>query len=317
MQSTSYDDIVKGLYRAAAGAMPWHGALQALSDELGGDFCQMVLIDKTSGRMALSLHSTSAPMEGALDYMREYHRLDPHVALAGPLPTGQVFNNKIIPASQVRQDPFYKDFWASYNVRYMSGCKVDETPEWGAFFGLSRGPERGPFRATTDATLTRLMVHLREAFAIYRRFSKLSAQADSARVVIDQTTRPIFLLGPDRLLLHANACGTELLRRREIVLSRNGFLGCRDVGAESTMTRALYELELEGQPAGLADAKRPDRRAFALRDVQDNPVPACLWALRPMQTMAAFGDTPRALLMLPAALQDRQADPQVMAAGLT
>ena len=312
-----YDGLVSGLYRAAMGAEPLHQALQNVCDQLGGDFCQLIAIEKPTGRLALSLHSTHAPMEGALDYMREYHRHDPHLAHAAALTPGRVFHTSSLVSDQEAQHHlFYRQFWATYNVRYLVGGKVDEDANTAVFFGVSRNARAGDFQTSSDVLLQRLMLHLREAYAIHLRVGRLRTQADSARLVIDQTARPILLLGPDRFIVHANNAAWDLLRQSDVVISRHGFLGCRDSNAEAALARGMYELDLEQQTTGQEKAHdRTDRRAVALRDLQGNPVPVCLWALRPQETMAAFGDTPRAMLMLPTAAAQVQADPMVLAAG--
>ena len=109
----SYDQIVQSIYRAATGSTPWHEALHLMNLGLGGQFSQLVAVDKASGRLALSLHSTAAPIEGVLDYMREFHRHDPHVAHALTLESGQVFNTaRLITPGQARGLSFYRDFWS-------------------------------------------------------------------------------------------------------------------------------------------------------------------------------------------------------------
>jgi DNA-binding CsgD family transcriptional regulator len=310
------DEVLSGLYRAATGAMPWHAALQRLSDAADGSFCQLLAVDKASGRLALSLQSTSAPVEGALDYMREYHRHDPHTAYAMSLQPGVVLHTgSVVPAREAESHPFYRDFWAVYDTRYMSGGKVEETDEWVAFFGMARTARQGPFPSSAEPMFQRFLHHLREAFAIHRRYSQLSAQAESGRLVMEQTQRPICLLGPDRFVVHCNEAAQGLLRRADVLVQRGGYIGCRDPRAEDALTRALYALELEGVAVGASNPATRERRAFALRDVYGNAVPACLWALRPGQTMGAFGDTPRALLVLPTVADAVQPDPLVLAAG--
>jgi DNA-binding CsgD family transcriptional regulator len=309
-----HDEVLSGLYRAATGGLAWHTALQWLSDAAQGSFCQLLVVDKLSGRLALSLQSTSTPVEGALDYMREYHRHDPHKAHAMSLAPGAVFHTAaVVSAVEAQRHPFYRDFWDVYDVRSMTGGKVDESADWVAFFGVAHSARQVPVTATHGPMLQSFMVHLREALAIYRRYSQLSAQSESGRLVIDQTSRPICLLRPDRFIAHANAAAQRVLRRADVLVSRSGgYIGCRDPRAEDALTRALYALALEEAPASEG---RPARRAIALRDVVGNPVPACLWALRPGQTMGAFGDTPRALLVLPTVADAVQPDPLVLAAG--
>lgn len=309
-----YDILVSRIYQAATGVQPWNDVLQQVCDDLGGRFCQLVALDLRTGRMALTLHSTGSPVDGVLDYMREYHRSDPHIAHAATLPAGTVFNSKdLIPARVADQHPFYREFWSAHGLRYMSGGKVSEDEEMAVYMGVFRSAEQGPMQNEADAVLAGLFAHLRQAFSAWRRYCRLTAQADSGRLVVDQSPRPIVLLRPDRFVVHANAAANVLIHKAEVMVVRGGHLGCTAPHAEEALSRALSLLELENAPH--ATRQRPDRRTFALRDRSNRAVPACLWAWRPAETMAAFGDTARAMLMLPTTTEKAHPDPMLLAAG--
>lgn len=321
MSLPDYDKIVQSIYRAATGSMPWHEALHHINLGLQAPYCQLVALDKASGRLALSLHSTTAPMEGVLDYLREFHRHDPHVAHALTLPAGEVFNTaRLISPGQARSLRFYRDFWSVYGVRYASAGKVAEDDAVVALFGVFRPAELGPSSAETDSLMARLMQHLGEAFRIYRRVSALTASADVGRLVIDRSSRPTLLLDAQRLIVHANPAAQQLLQEGGTLVARAGHLGCRQPAAEAQLVRELAALGLDrdapgGTHHGHGDSTPAARRAFALRDMLDQPVPACLWALRPATTMGAFGDLPRALLILPTERRGEPVDPVVLEAS--
>ena len=311
----SYDQIVQSIYRAATGSTPWHEALHLMNLGLGGQFSQLVAVDKASGRLALSLHSTAAPMEGVLYYMREFHRHDPHVTHALTLESGQVFNtDRLITSAQARGLSFYRDFWSVYDVRYGVAGKVAEDEGVVALYGAFRSADLGPFDAKSDTLLARLMPHLGEAFHIYRRVSALAATADVGRLVIDRSSRPTVLLDAQRFIVHANAAAQQLLLEGSTLVARAGHLGCRHPAAEVLLVRELAALGLDQTDAKAHAAEAP-RRAFALRDLHDLPVPACLWALRPAATMGAFGGLPRALLILPTQRSAEHVDPVVLEAS--
>lgn len=315
MTPNDYNGLVSRLYQAATAALPWHTVLQELAEHFEARFCQLVALHRPTGRMTLSLQSAGAPMDGVLDYMREYHRLDPHVAHGATLPVGTVFNTGQLIAQEVAQaHPFYRDFWQVYGVRYMSAGKVLENDDLTVYLGVMRSAAQGPLQTHADTLLEGLFVHLREAFAIHLRFSRLTAQAITGRLVIDQADRPIALLDPHRFVLHANAAANALLGKGNVLVSRAGYLGCPDPGAEDTLARALHTLEL-GAAAATGHNPCTQRKVFALRSLQGTLVPACLWALRPAHTMGAFGDTPRAMLMLPTAIGAATPDPVLLAAG--
>ncbi|KRD48561.1 hypothetical protein ASE52_14590 [Acidovorax sp. Root275] len=296
MTSEQYEGLVHNLYQSATGTRPWHEVLQVLVDQFKGRFCQLVAVDRRTGRMALTLHSSGSPMEGVLDYLCEYHRLDPHLAHVAVQPPGTVFNSDdLIPAREAQGHPYYRNFWSVHGVRYMSGGKVAEDEDFVVFFGLLRSPAQGRFDAAADASLASLFVHIKKAFAEYRR-SANGRRASTGQLMIEQAERPILLLGPDRFVVHANAAAQQLLSEAEVIVARSGYVGCPSAQAEEALLRALHGLKLaEGEYPQTPE--RVDRQSFALQDLQGRPIPACTWALRPSETMGAFGDTPRAMLI--------------------
>ena len=79
------DAVVQGLYEAAAGTVPWKTALDALDAAIGGVIgSQVVVVDKTSGQLLLSEQPDHTPPDAVLEYIREYHRHDPHVPYTQP-----------------------------------------------------------------------------------------------------------------------------------------------------------------------------------------------------------------------------------------
>ena len=80
--------VVQKLYEAAAGSVDWNVALGGVHNALGVSATQLFVIDKTDGRLALAENSDGSPPDAMFDYVREYHRIDPHVAYAAKLPVG-------------------------------------------------------------------------------------------------------------------------------------------------------------------------------------------------------------------------------------
>ncbi|HVL58095.1 MAG TPA: hypothetical protein VM491_16480, partial [Burkholderiaceae bacterium] len=73
------DRVVRGLYEAATGALAWPEALQALSDEFRAMVCQYLVVDRASGEIAVCEQPHGVAVDALLDYIREYHRIDPHL----------------------------------------------------------------------------------------------------------------------------------------------------------------------------------------------------------------------------------------------
>jgi hypothetical protein len=100
MDSSRYRDelndrVVQDLYEAAAGLVPWSDALNGLYRELQVRQMQLLTIDKRDGALVRSDQPScmdSLVFDAILEYVREYHRHDPHVQYTGTLPVGVVIN---------------------------------------------------------------------------------------------------------------------------------------------------------------------------------------------------------------------------------
>jgi len=85
LQDRISDEVVRNLYEAAAGLIPWPQALGTLHREMNCSGVQLVAVDKADGRLVMSEQPTAemlpANIDGTLDHVREYHRHDPTYGL--------------------------------------------------------------------------------------------------------------------------------------------------------------------------------------------------------------------------------------------
>ena len=122
------DNVVQGLYEAAAGTTSWKVALAALDGAVGATSgSQLVVVDKADGKIVRSEQPDHTSPEGVLDYMREFHRFDPHVPYLVSRCVGEVVHTAdVFPAAEYADHPFYREFWGPYNVRSFIGTKLAE-----------------------------------------------------------------------------------------------------------------------------------------------------------------------------------------------
>lgn len=313
MHPVEFDAVVRSIYRAACDETPWTQTLHQVSHLIGGGgFCQFVAIEKRTARLALCLHSSEAPMEGVLDYLREFHRLDPHVAHAVTIAQGDVFNTAdLISAQQARSLPFYRQFWSVYDVGYATMSKVFEDDSLTALIGVFRSANVGPYSEEQDQLLRRIGSFAGDAFQLMRKLSRLRRESSVGNFILDRIGWPAVLIDAQRHIVHANKAAAYVLDRSGILRSRAGFLDGGTSASSAVLNRELSKLELTKPPA----ANVPDRRAFALQASDGSPVPACLWALHPSSTMGAFSESPVALLMLPANGKKGNLDATLLAAS--
>ncbi|MBP8307414.1 MAG: helix-turn-helix transcriptional regulator [Burkholderiaceae bacterium] len=307
------DPVISGFYRAASGLEPWQGALDRIVTLTDSWFCQMIGVDKATGRIAFSLQSSEAPIDGVLDYVREYHRLDPHIRSAETSPVGQAYNgSRIVPARHVSANPFYRDFFLPHGARYTVGVKTIDDEHLFSMCAILRKPDQPIYGAAAERTMEALGYHLAQSVQVMRKVSTLATQASIGQLLLDRSDRPSFLVDSTKALRYANRAGLEVLARGGVFAQRGGFLGCVDPVSDALLLDRLMALDLQADPAH--EGPKQTRLAFPIRDAgTDKPVPVSLWALRPEGTMGVFGTHSLALMTLAIRQLQASPDPLVLA----
>jgi hypothetical protein len=84
-------------------------------------------LDKRHGSLLFSHMVGSARPEDHLDYVRDYHRIDPRTPLLLKCEAGQWMHcHEHFDATRVATDPFYRDFLIHAGGRWASGIKLVE-----------------------------------------------------------------------------------------------------------------------------------------------------------------------------------------------
>jgi hypothetical protein len=84
------DRIVSGLYRAAAGERPWGEPLADMVQLFEASGVHRHGVRLADGGIAFSCEvGPGFTAEGALQYIRHYHRIDPRAALVAPRQLGE------------------------------------------------------------------------------------------------------------------------------------------------------------------------------------------------------------------------------------
>jgi hypothetical protein len=139
------DRVVRNLYEAAAGLVPWSEALNGLYGEMQVRQMQLLTIDKRDGTLVRSDQPScmdSIVFDAIMEYVREYHRCDPHVTYTGALPVGAVVNTAdVFPRQEYKNHPFYREYWAAFGVRELLAAKIAEDDRFVVMLGMSRTQE--------------------------------------------------------------------------------------------------------------------------------------------------------------------------------
>ena len=305
------DSVVQGLYEAAAGTMPWKVALAALDDAVGATSgSQLVVVDRTNGQVILSEQPDHTSPEGVLDYMREYHRLDPHVPYFAARPVGEVTHTADkFPAEEYQNHPFYREFWRPYNVRSFVGAKLGEDRERTAIIALMRSLDQPLYTHQEVEVATRYLQHLTAAVRIAQYLRKVKTTAIVGHGLMEGSDRPMILLDERRSIVASNTAARKMLDARDFLFARNEVLHCRVAASQRQLDQALTPLKDSAEIC----APTGRRVGLQLTHSDGSKVLCSVWHLAPEATMGVFGSQAAALLTVALSSMDKAVDPVFLA----
>jgi DNA-binding CsgD family transcriptional regulator len=286
------DGVVQDLYQAAAGMVHWNAALLRLDAAIGSVVSQLVVVDKTNGRLVLSEQPDHTPIAAVLDYVREYHRIDPHTAYIATRPVAEtVHTADVFPAPSMDEHPFYREFWFPYNVQSLLGAKIAEDDHHVAMIGLMRYFDAPVHTSSEVALAGRYFTHLSNAFRIAKHLQKLQFTAIVGHNLMASSARPMILIGGDLSILAANTAARDLIRQGTTFVSVNELLACRHQASQRALLGALEKIG-----GGACSGPGTRRTAVRIKSLAGVDALCSVWDMRPETSMGAFGSQPAALL---------------------
>jgi len=312
MQDSAFDGLVSGFYRAATGQTDWNAALLGVQQAFGARAALLQTIDMRSGRI-LALRGGGPQIdEAVLNYVREYHLIDPRrqYALArGDRGFGQWAHcHEQFDDDFVARDPFYQHYLPAYETRYNANVTFAIEPEVMAGFILELPAARGVLNADERESARRLGLHLQDALRAWQRVRALAAQALAGHTLLSNFAYPMWLIDSERFIHYANAAAghqtdaaTRIARRgSHLVLVRNG--------SDLLLTQTLQRLRAAAHGTNTVIEMRLSGA--------DAPTWLHLSLLIPNAALGAFGELPMILCTLFDPQQVDALDPFALAAVL-
>jgi DNA-binding CsgD family transcriptional regulator len=195
----------------------------------------------------------------------------------------------------VARDSFYQDFLIPYGGRFLTSGKLIEDANVVFMLGVMRGFGNLPIGPAEMPFLQSLEHHAREALGIHLGLRKAYAELEMANALLSQFDFPMFLVDESRGIWHRNQSAIDLLARGDCVLEQDGVLVCRAAADNNHLTGAIRSLQL---PCPSDARARLRRSVVTLKHGTRHPVRLFISAIRPHESMQAFGPSPKALVIV-------------------
>jgi len=303
LSEQSFQRFLDLIYEAAEKPERWRYLYEELQLALGVKSIHMLAIDKRHGTLSYS-DGANMPVQGELAYMQHYRFIDPRVPVILQRPLGEWTHcHEIVSEDEVARHPFYQEFLIPYDRRYMSGCKLVDTPDATVVFATLTGAAQGPLSEKARSFMDRLLPHLRRACRIGIQNFVYSSQALVGHLLVNKLRQPVILMSPGGEVMHNNEAAQELLRSTGLVRVEDGKLKLPRRHLEELL-RHCAELEQEIK-RGATEASPPEtgptasqfRSLHITGDQGPESVYAFYTMLSPQGAMGTFGLRPVVMVL--------------------
>lgn len=304
--------LISGLYAAAHGRTTWHAPLARLAACLDLWLVQVGAVDTRTGTLLFTGYGgPGATPEASLDYVRFYNTIDPRVPAILATPSdGWMLSDRHHDAAYVQNSRFHQEFLIPHGGGAMAGAKVLEVDDMQFMLAMVRAHNAPPLDPDKLPFMNQLKHHLGEAFRDMVHLRGTHAELHMAKELLARFDHPMLLVDEARGLWHRNAAAVKVLAQGDILREQAGLLACRRKEDNEALIQALHTVT-HATPVA---AGPPARQVLRWHSADGIPCMAFVSAMRPEQTLGAFGRAVRALIVLHDPAQRRtNLDPFIVA----
>jgi DNA-binding CsgD family transcriptional regulator len=222
----AYDDLlvtIETIHAAGLDRALWPDALAGITRLVGGSAAMLESFDKRAFRHRAYI-GFNVPRADEIAYLASQVTVSPRWSRMMPRQrTGDLgWDYQIIDERGMDADPFYGDFLARMDMRYLVAGVLHASAEDYECFSVQRTRDQGHVERREIDLAARLLPHVRHAWEV----SRLLAAADEARDLMssafDLVSDGTALVRADGSILHTNAAMAAIARRRDGIAIRNG-----------------------------------------------------------------------------------------------
>lgn len=287
-----------------------------MSEVFGLWGAQLLCLDKRKASVVFAHEGGPAPPQAPLDYVREYHEINPRIAPSLRLGVNEwMHDHEYFDDDFVERDPFYRDFLIPMGGRYLSGTKLAEDDRHLLVFGAMRGIDARPLGTEEIRVLDRLKHHMLEALRLQDHLRRSIPAIGVAGPILEKLELPVMLIDEERCIVHRNGAASAFLAADDRLSDWGGTLTTDDAADNLALTLKVRSLELSAPET----QTRPVRAIVRIRGRAERPILLFMHAIRPARVMQAFGHRPLILTFVYDPGATRDFDPLIVreAFGLT
>ena len=210
-QARAVEDLIGGIYDAAADPELWSNAIGQIVEATGcrtGVFYEHDLATHQSQPLGFHQFNTEFMQE----YVAHYGALDPWNARVMNWPVGVAAPTYVLMSEDdFRRTEFYQDYLRRTGAFYGLGGLVERADGRIAVFGVQRGYEDGRFPEESVSLVGALMPHLKRAYRLQSAIGRAQRERETFEETLRVIPQSVLIVDRDARLVFANRAAERLL----------------------------------------------------------------------------------------------------------
>ena len=281
-------NLLDDIYIAATEPYYWDTVVRKLVDITGASFASMGLRDIKTGDVVLSENSPFAPVlvNFEPEYIASYLAHFKHHDIWTPIErfadlTDIVRFGEHVPSNEFKSSLFYKGWLKPQGISDALAIELSEQSKGWVILNLHYGVKSSIEHKRIHTLCTILLPHLRRAFQITVRLSRLNIANNNLERLHDISCAGVILLNSTGVITYKNSTADSMLDLNDGLLLINGILKAED----QKINKQLQQLFID---ASLSSAEHPFKPAGGflsiLRCSGKRPYQACITPLPQKQS---------------------------------
>lgn len=239
---------IQSLYDAAVDPARWTDALQKTTAFVQGTAANLFWQDAATSE-ATTFHSWNCSPEYEQLYFDKYASLNPYFPALAFVEIGKpVSGADLIPHEEFRQTRFYKEWVQPQGLIDVIGVNLERTAATTAFFAIRRSEEDGIIDEEARRRCALIVPHVRRAVSIGKVVQKAKSTESMLKAALERVAAAVIFVGADGRIVFANDAAEDMLKARQVLISRHGFAGAVDPNADKLL-REAFALAARGDAA--------------------------------------------------------------------
>ena len=234
----SYETLVGSIYDCAAHPELWPDALSLIRDAVDAAYVGIGFASFSSngvGKAGKWIKHNSPWDESWLEQYNAFMPKIPHGQVLFDLPVDVSWAQlKQIPEEEFQQTEFYREWVRPQNLRDCLSLNYLKRDHLNGILTMPTSAKRAPVNNDNCRLAEQLSPHIRRAIMINDLTDRGHLATRLYRQVLDALSVAVFVVGPGRRIVFANAAGEAALSAAEKLISVGGVLQGRRTGSQAS-----------------------------------------------------------------------------------